>query len=365
MNSAWQIKKLGEVCTIIAGQSPEGNFYNENGGGLPFYQGKKEFGERFIGSPTTWTTQITKVAEKDDILMCVRAPVGPINFATEKICIGRGLAIIRSGDLINKDFLFYFLSLNEENIVGNAGAVFASISKKDIENIEIPLPPLAEQKRIVKILDEVFEGIAKVKENTEKNLQNVKELFESYLQSIFSDPREGWEVRNFDECIDKVIYTNKIQRKYFLEDGKFPIISQEKDLINGYWDKKDDLFHLKKPIIIFGDHTKILKYIDFDFVLGADGVKVLQPKDFLFPKLFYYFLRSITLKKLGYARHYRLLIEKHVVYPKSLLEQKKIVAKLDALSEQTKKLEGIYKQKLLDLEELKKSVLKKAFCGEL
>ncbi|OQX24014.1 MAG: restriction endonuclease subunit S, partial [Desulfobacteraceae bacterium IS3] len=90
MKKNWEMKKLGEICTVIAGQSPEGRFYNESGDGLPFYQGKKEFGERYIGKPTTWTSKITKEAVKGDILMSVRAPVGPINFATEKICIGRG-----------------------------------------------------------------------------------------------------------------------------------------------------------------------------------------------------------------------------------------------------------------------------------
>ena len=97
------------MCKVIAGQSPEGKFYNDNGIGLPFYQGKKEYGEKYIGAPTTWTTKITKEAEENDILMSVRAPVGPINFATQRICIGRGLAAIRATNLINKEFLFNFL----------------------------------------------------------------------------------------------------------------------------------------------------------------------------------------------------------------------------------------------------------------
>lgn len=142
-------------------------------------------------------------------------------------------------------------------------------------------------------------------------------------------------------------------------------MSQEKDLVNGYWNDSSDIFKIKKPVVIFGDHTQILKYIDFDFILGADGVKILQPKDFLNPKFFYHLLRSINLKSLGYARHYRLLKEKQVLFPKSIPEQRLIVAKLDALSTETKKLEAIYQQKLADLEELKKSILQKAFAGEL
>ena len=88
----WPVKQLVEVAEIISGQSPKGEYYNDSGDGLPFYQGKKEFQEKYIGSPTKWTSKTTKIAYEGDILMSVRAPVGPINFATQEICIGRGLA---------------------------------------------------------------------------------------------------------------------------------------------------------------------------------------------------------------------------------------------------------------------------------
>ncbi|MFA7035981.1 MAG: restriction endonuclease subunit S, partial [Methanosarcina sp.] len=193
MKENWEVKKLGEVCEVIAGQSPEGKYYNNTGEGLPFYQGKKEFTDKYIGKPTTWTTSITKEAQENDILMSVRAPVGPVNFSTEKICIGRGLAAIRPSKFIDKEYLFNFLLKHENEIVGNAGAVFNSINKTQIQNISIPLPSLPEQQRIVSILDETFAAIDKAKENAEKNLQNARELFESHLQSVFSNSGNGWE----------------------------------------------------------------------------------------------------------------------------------------------------------------------------
>ena len=104
MKNRWQRKQIGNLREVIAGQSPEGKFYNTNGKGMPFYQGKKDFGEKFIENPTTWTTQTTKVAREGDILMSVRAPVGPVNFATDEICIGRGLAAIRTKAELNRDF---------------------------------------------------------------------------------------------------------------------------------------------------------------------------------------------------------------------------------------------------------------------
>ncbi len=181
----WQVKKLGEVCNVIAGQSPESSFYNNEAQGLPFYQGKKEFREKYISVPTKWTTKITKEAQKGDILMSVRAPVEPINFSTQTICIGRGLAAIRAGQKIDKNFLFYGLLAKQRDIKENEGAVFASINKKQIESIYIPVPPIAEQKRIVEILDEAFEGIAIVEANTQKKLEGLAELKQSVLQKAF------------------------------------------------------------------------------------------------------------------------------------------------------------------------------------
>lgn len=144
-----EMVELGEVAEVISGQSPESKFYNANKNGLPFYQGKTEFTERFIGEPKTWTSKTTKKAEKDDILMSIRAPVGPVNIATQNICIGRGIAAIRPSEKIEQMFLFYFLKANEENINGDGGAVFDSINRGQIEQIKIPLPPLAIQKQLV------------------------------------------------------------------------------------------------------------------------------------------------------------------------------------------------------------------------
>ena len=200
----WKVKKLGEICTIIAGQSPEGQYYNQERIGLPFYQGKKEFGDKFIKAPQTWTQKITKEAEKGDILMSVRAPVGPINFATEKICIGRGLAAIKAGDKIDNYFLFYELLSKQNEIKGNEGAVFPSINKSQIENIQFQFPSLDEQKRIVAILDEAFEGIDQAIRNTEKNLANARELFYSYLNKIFTQKGDGWEERNFGDICENL-----------------------------------------------------------------------------------------------------------------------------------------------------------------
>ena len=173
--------------------------------------------------------------------------------------------------------------------------------------------------------------------------------------------KQGWEIAEFEKCLEKVTYTNKIQRKDFKEDGIYPIVSQEKDFINGYWDNEEDLYKVDKPVIIFGDHTQVIKFIDFDFVLGADGVKILKPKDKIDSKYFYYFLQNIDLGSLGYARHYRLLKEINVAYPKSLPEQQRIVSILDEAFAAIAKAKANAKQNLKNAKELFESYLQGVF----
>ena len=173
--------------------------------------------------------------------------------------------------------------------------------------------------------------------------------------------REGWEVKQFEECLEKVVYSNKVQRKDFLQNGKYPIVSQEQEFINGYWNNSDDIFEIKKPVVIFGDHTQVLKYVDFDFVLGADGVKILQPKNGIDSRFFYYYLQSIELESLGYARHYRILKEIQVSYPKLLAEQQRIVALLDEAFTAIAKAKANAEQNLKSAKELFESYLQSVF----
>jgi type I restriction enzyme S subunit len=184
--------KLGEVCEVVAGQSPESKNYNKNGEGMAFYQGKKDFGDIYINPPSVWTTEITKKAFKDDILMSVRAPVGPVNIATEPICIGRGLAAIRASSKINQAYLFNFLLKIEKDLIGNAGAVFNSINKAQIENLDVPLPPVIEQQKSVSKIIEIKTNID-IKYSAE--MRKVKEL-EILKQAILKKAFSGQLVKD-------------------------------------------------------------------------------------------------------------------------------------------------------------------------
>ncbi|MDO4524867.1 MAG: restriction endonuclease subunit S [Bacteroidales bacterium] len=163
--------------------------------------------------------------------------------------------------------------------------------------------------------------------------------------------KHNWEYKILTDCIEKVKYTNKIQSSDYKKEGLYPIISQEDEYISGYCDNESDLFKISKPIVIFGDHTRIVKYIDFDFVLGADGVKILQPIDNLSAKFFSYFLKSYPIPSLGYSRHFKVIKEISIPVP-SLPTQQSIVSELDSLS----KIIADCKETLKDYNALEQSI---------
>lgn len=385
MKQGWNVMELSEVCKVIAGQSPEGKYYNNSGKGLPFYQGKKEYGEKYIGEPTTWTTKISKEADPGDVLMSVRAPVGPINFSTQKICIGRGLAAIRASKLIDREFLFNFLLKHENEIVGNTGAVFNSISKNQIEAIEIPLPSLPEQLRIVSILNEAFASIAKAKANAEQNLKNAKELFESYLQSIFESKGANWKEKKLSDITnilgDGLHGTPKYDKHgeyYFingnnLEKGKITYRDNTKRAsVLEYEKYKKNLNDRTILVSINGTLGNVAFYNNEKIILGKSACyfNLIEGIDKDFVKYIIsspYYLKYAHKEATGATiKNVSLKTMRDFIVPlPTLISQQNIVRKLDALSFETKKLEIIYQQKINDLDELKKSILQKAFSGEL
>jgi len=169
--------------------------------------------------------------------------------------------------------------------------------------------------------------------------------------------KEGWTYRDFVECLKKVPKQKAVKSKDYLETGLYPVVSQESCLVSGYSNDKDLLYSHERPVVIFGDHTKNVKYVDFDFVVGADGVHILDIKEDILPKFFYYELCSIKLRDLGYARHYKLLKEKRIKFP-SLPEQERIVSYLDAQFAKIDALKANTEQQLQAAKDLFQSALK-------
>jgi len=201
-----QAAPLPEVSTIVMGQSPPGSSYNEAGAGLPFFQGKAEFGE-LSPTPKKWCTEPQRIAECGDVLMSVRAPVGPTNLASERCCIGRGLAAIRANPArLDGAYLRFFLRFAEPRLAAKGqGSTFAAIGRAEIASLHIPLPSLDEQRRIVDLLARA-EGIVRLCREAQ---QKAAELIPAIFIDMFGDPATNpkqWPVRTLGEVLDAIDY---------------------------------------------------------------------------------------------------------------------------------------------------------------
>jgi len=177
------------------GQSPSSQTYNTEGHGMPFFQGKTEFGEVY---PTAvkWCSEPKKIAIPGDILISVRAPVGPTNLAKEECCVGRGLAAIRPrSDMIDRDFLWYFLQLSERILAEKGqGSTFEAINSDDLRSMKIPHLLLEDQRRIAALLKAQLAEVKKVREAAKAQLKEIQVLlarfWEGCLDELKDAPRE-------------------------------------------------------------------------------------------------------------------------------------------------------------------------------
>ncbi len=211
-NPEWREVRLGDVTKVIVGQSPKGIFYNTEGEGMPFYQGKSEFGKIYINNPNMWTTQTTKTAEKGDILMSIRAPVGSINRTNNKICIGRGLASIRVHS-IKRTFLFFYLQFIKSQIIGNGGSIFNSITKRQVEQIPILCPPVSEQKAIAAVLNTVQREIDLLEQLTQQYRTQKRVLMQRLLTGEWRTKMNRYILRmGTYECPKTVIKKERFEQ---------------------------------------------------------------------------------------------------------------------------------------------------------
>lgn len=166
----------------------------------------------------------------------------------------------------------------------------------------------------------------------------------------------GWEYITSDECFSSITPKCKIEKKNYSNGSLIPIISQEEDFISGYWDNYADITPHSRPIVVFGDHSRVLKYIDFDFVVGADGVKILLPNEPIDAKFLYYFLKWKNIPSLGYSRHFRLLKEYKYPCPQSQ-DQNTVISELDKINE----LIEVKRSQFADLDLLAQSLFYEMF----
>ncbi len=185
--SGWIEAQLADVADVISGQAPPGKSYNESAVGLPLFQGKTDFTDLYIGEPRLWTTEATKLAEHDDVLLSVRAPVGPTNLARERCAIGRGLAAVRGRPGVVQRYLLYALRATASRLESQAtGTTFAAITSGVIRRHSIRLAPTAEQKRIVAAIEEQFTRLDAGLAAVERARQNLQRMRASVLQAAIT-----------------------------------------------------------------------------------------------------------------------------------------------------------------------------------
>ena len=383
----WVWTTLEEISEIILGQSPPSSTYNTDGKGLPFYQGKLEFGKLYP-TPRKWCTAPKKIAEKGDVFISIRAPVGPTNLCPEKSAVGRGLAAIRGLGGIQSFFILYLIRRFENEIANKGtGTTFNAITGNQLKNFEIPVPPLAEQRRIVAKLDTLFTQLDAAVDSLKQTQTQLQRYRRSILKAAFegeltkewreehsSKPQSAeastgfpkdWERTTVGCVIKNVSLTGKkLKKKDYKIDGELPVIDQGLSFIGGYTDNEELKVECELPVIVFGDHTKAIKYVDFDFVGGADGIKVIKSQEMYHPKLFCYFIRAISLPDRGYSRHFQFLERAQIPIP-PLPEQKQIVSELERCLSIADEVEAAIAFELRRSESLQQSILKQAFSGKL
>ena len=388
MKTNWQTKKLGEVCDIYQPKTISAKEMSLNGKYVVFGA------NGIIGRYDKYNHE-----EPQLLITCRGATCGTVNISTPKSWITGNAMVVRPKDnSLNLKYLEYIFrgGLNMTKII--TGAAQPQITRTNLEPTEISYPEsLDEQHRIVALLDEVFLGTSTAKGNAEKNLKNSRAVFESYLQDIFSGKNDEWEEKKLgDKNLFQIIdgdrgknYPNKsdfssegyclfLNTKNVRPDGfdfqttMFVTEKKDKALGNGKLQRNDVLLTTRGTIgnIAVYDETVPFENIRINsgMLIFRPNIKVILP-EYLF-SIFQSGIMKTQIKKYvsGAAQPQlpiKTLINFSIPVPKSLSEQKAIVARLDALSGETKKLEEIYRQKIADVEELKKSVLKKAFSGEL
>lgn len=267
------------------------------------------------------------------------------------------------------------------------GASYPAVTDGDVKSQSIPVPPFPEQKRIVGVLDEAFEGIAVAKVNAEKNLQNARAIFDSYLETVFSQRATDWVESTIGEVIRFIDYRGKTPPKTssgvrlitaknvkmgYLQDEPMEFIAPTNYrswMTRGIPREGDVLFTTEAPL------ANVAQLDTDEKVAFAQRIIIMQPEKAKIDCTFLKYLlisgpvqqriraRGTGATVQGIKAQLLKLIE--ISFPKSLAEQSRIVVKLDDLREKTKRLESIYQQKLTALDELKKSLLHQAFTGKL
>lgn len=393
MKKGWSTKRLGDVCEFDKAQGVHSC--------LPYVglEHIESYTARFIGSnePQSVKSSTFRFSKEHVLYGRLRPYLNKVLAPNFEGHCSTEIFPIKPGSQLSREYLLYWFLSDETVERINAtctGARMPRADMKDVLEFDFPLPPLPEQQRIVGILDEAFTAIATAKANAEKNLQNARALFESHLHEVFSQRGEGWvedrlqslttkigsgatprggEESYKPEGVSLIRSLNVHDMGFRYEKLAFLDDAQADGLSNVVVQKQDVLLNITGASVA----RCCLAPEDVLPARVNQHVSIIRPiAEKLSPEFLHYLLISRPYKTLllqtgekgGSTRQAitkAQIQEFKVAHPKTLDEQQKVVANLDVLSAETRRLESIYRQKLAALEELKKSLLNQAFTGEL
>ena len=371
MKEEWEIKKLEDLALVINGGTPDTNIPDYWDGGV-LWLTPKDMGlltSKYVSATSRTISEkgleksSAKLIPNNSLILSTRAPIGYLAINTCTISTNQGCKGIVPNEKLSVEYLYYYFSKSVKKLIDlGKGTTFKELSTSSLKNVEIPLPPLSEQKKIVALLDDVLSRIDKARENIEKNIENAEELLQTSLDLIHCPKEELGKIVN--------ICTGKLNANQAVEDGQYPFFTCSRTA-----SKIDRYTYDCEAILLAGNNASgdfNVKHYKGKFeayqrtyILTAKDEKNI---DYRF--LYFQVMRSLeTLKKEAVGTNTKFLrlpmIQSlKIAYP-NISEQREYVKKIDALLLSINKLTQSYKQKLIDLDELRNSVLEKAFRGEL
>ncbi|OGT63894.1 MAG: hypothetical protein A3J38_07530 [Gammaproteobacteria bacterium RIFCSPHIGHO2_12_FULL_45_9] len=406
----WQTKKIGDVCDLLTGGTPSKSKPDYFNGGKIKWLVSGDIHQKEIFDCKGRITELglnnsnAKFLPENSVMIALNGQGktrGSVALLRTKAVCNQSLVSIspKNKTQLLPEYLYANLHGRYEEIrglTGDGGNDRRGLNMPLIRSIEIPLPPIQEQKRIVAILDKAFANIEKIRANTEKNLKNARELFESYLQQVFSQGGEGW-VQEGMENLFKIKHGFAFKGEDFTTDfdGNDPIVLTPGNYHeNGglyFVEKNTKRYHTKYPIeflfkkgdltIVMTDLSSKMKILGKPAIIEADNIlhnQRIGKFEFLSKKVdklfLYYFLMSnkflnnIRSTATGtMVRHTapNRILANLITYPTSLYQQKIIVESVEEIGRNLDRIKDIYETKLKDIDKLKKSLLHQAFTGQL
>jgi len=349
INQKWPMIELGNdsYFTIESGGTPESS-------NPLFWNGKVNWVTLVDLPQNNFITEITstersiseeglrqssaKLLPINSILVSSRATIGRVAINKIPVATNQGFKniIIQKSDRVNSYFVAYMMTNLVETMQNmGSGGTFKEISKTNISKLAIPLPPLEVQQEIVSQLD-----------SYQKIIDGAKQVVDNYIPEIMIDP--DWEMVELGDVIDTITPPKKLQTTEFMTTGKYPIIDQSQNDIAGWSDDNEGVIDYHFPLVIFGDHTCVVKYIEEPFIQGADGIKILVTDKKLIPKYLYFLLKATPIVSDGYKRHFAKLKETIISIP-PLDIQKQILSRIEEeqqMVDANKRLVEIYQGKI-------------------